>query len=389
MDYPFSSPGGYEEGLNRQFAGYLFYSLQTDETLLNHIQQDISIELSEGAALVANQDSPLQRNTDEGTNRELDWVVRDDRLLVGYESKYGDTLTRSQLRDELAKLRVNADGREVHLIAITPHTTRPAVLNDFDDEPVSWLSWFTVARRLNDLDEAEIDPEQRPILRMLQDLFEAEDMHPFTGFTHSDKQQYRYFIRDLRQELAETDLENTGKVHTWTTENADPAGYKRIIPRYVDIPFVSTARPDTSRDTKRGSYLAVIVDTETHEVHAGIALNVRENERHAEYVAEHTDDLVDHAEEHGLSFWTSMNSLNQWKSPAPKTDDPAEMRTWLEAGGQNEIEVDGTSFKKAFFVKACSGSDPASLITAAKSVLLDRYEEFLVDDALFPYATLE
>jgi hypothetical protein len=214
MGYPFSSPNGDEEDLNQQVAGYLYYSLQISPDILNRIHSDQPLSFSDEARLVAHQNSPLLRYTDTGIDREIDWVVGDKNKLVGYESKYGASLHKDQLQDELAKLRLNADGQDVALVVVTMNTTPVSLLNQFADEPVYWLSWFTVFRRLRQTNEADIPAEQRPILRMLLDLFEAEDMHPFTGFDHHDKLQYRYFIRDLRQELVGTELENPEKAGT-------------------------------------------------------------------------------------------------------------------------------------------------------------------------------
>jgi len=386
MSYPFPAPDGYEEDLNQQFAGLLYYSLEIGPELLNRIHQEESITFSGEAQLVADQDSPLSKYTDTGKDREIDWVVGDEDKLVGYESKYGDTLGGRQLSDELAKLELNADGRKSKLVAVTPHTTRPSVLDDFNEEPVYWLSWLTIARRIQQIDDAELPPEQRPLLRMLQDLFKIEDMHPFKGFNHHDKQQYRYFIRDLRQELLDTELENRGDVHTWTTTNPEPSSWKRLVPKYLDVPFVREDRGDDS--TKRGSSLAVLVDTEAHRVHTGVVFNVREIEAHEEFIANNVDALVEYAAEQELELWASMNSPNQWKLGIAKTSDPAKMRTWLEDGSTTAIKVDETKFKKARFVRECSASEPAMIVQEVKDNLLSFHDEIIVSNELYPWPTL-
>ena len=388
MSYPFSSPDGDEEDLNQEFAGYLHYSLQIGPELLNAIHTDHPISFSGEARVVAGQDSPLPRYTDGGTDREIDWVISDEGKLVGYESKYGAPLHSNQLWDELAKLRVNADGREVALFVVTMHTTPISLLDQFEDEPVYWLSWFTVFRRLRQLDEADLPPEQRPLRRMLCDLFEAEDMHPFTGFDHHDKQQYRYFIRNLRQEVVDTELENCEEVHTWTTTDPDPPSYRRLVPRYLDVPFVRESRDEDS-GTMRASHLTIIIDTEAHDVYAGVVFNLREVGTHREYVADNADNLVDHAADHGLQLWASMNSLNQWELGVAKTTDLAEMRRWLEGGSDNAVQAEGTDYKKAMFVRECSAGEPSALVQEAKEALLEFDEQFLSSDKLFERKTLE
>lgn len=387
MGYPFSSPNGDEEALNQQFAGYLHYSLQIGPELINRIHRSLPISFSDGARVVGHQYSPLPQYTENGTDREIDWVVGEDDALVGYESKYGDSLSESQLRDELDKLRLNAKGRDVALIVVTMHTTPVALLDRFANEPVHWVSWFTVYRQLHQTNETDVQPEQRPILRMLRDLFEAEDMHPFTGFDHGDKQQYRYFIRDLRQELVGTELENPGNVNTSTTKDPEPSSWKRLVPKRLDVPFVRESRDgDWSRLT---SYLTVVVDTETHDIHVGIVFNVRQVDTHRDFVSDSVDDLVDYATERELELWGSMNSLNQWELGIAQTDDPAEMRAWLTGGSENAVQADGTNFKKAIFVREIDGDDPAALVQAAKAELLELHDRFLVDDEQYPYPTLD
>ncbi|RQG93078.1 hypothetical protein EA462_02410 [Natrarchaeobius halalkaliphilus] len=345
------------------------------------------MSFSEEATVVAHQNSPLPRYTESGPDREIDWVIADRDKLVGYESKYGDSLSSSQLQDELEKLELNAEGRDFVLITVTPHTTPPRIIGRFENDPVHWISWFSISRRLHQIKEAEIQSEQRPILRMLQDLFEAEDMHPFTGFDHHDKLQYRYFIRDLRQELVQTELENPGKVNTSSTKDPEPSSWKRLVPKRLDVPFVRESREDTWKRSR--SYLTATVDTETHGVHAGIVFNLREIKSHRNYVANSLEDLIEYAADRDLQLWASMNSLNQWKVGVPRTDDPAEMRSWLEDGNKNAVRVNGTNFKKAIFVNECSASKPSAIVQKAKKELLRQYEDFLVSDELYPWSTLE
>lgn len=387
MAYPFSSPNGYEERLNQQFSGYLYYSLQIGPELLNSLHEDLDIAFSEESTLVAHQNSPLPRYTEDGTDREIDWVIADKNKLVGYESKYGDSLSSSQLQGELEKLELNAEGRDILLITVTPHTTPPKILDQFEDDPVHWLSWSSISRWLDQIEESDIRAEQRPILRMLQDLFEVEDMHPFTGFDHHDKLQYRYFIRDLRQELVQTELENPGKVNSSTTKDPEPSSWKRLVPKRLDVPFVRESREDSWKRTR--SYLTTTLDTETHEVHAGIVFNVREIRSHQNYVADSLEELVEYATNRDLQLWASMNSLNQWKVGVPRTEDPSEMQSWLKNGGKNAVRVDGTDFKKAIFVNECSASEPADVVQSVKRELLRQFEDFLVSDDLYPDPTLE
>jgi len=388
MGYPFAAPDGDEERLNRQFAGLLHYSLQNGPELLNGIHEDHPFSFSDHARVVATQDSPLPQYTETGPNREIDWVISDEDKLVGYESKYDAKLRGDQLRDELAKLRLNAGAdQDAILVVVTMHTTPVSLLDRFEDEPVYWLSWFTVFRRLWEMDDSVLPQEQRPIRRMLIDLFEAEDMHPFTGFNHHDKLQYRYFIRDLRQELVGTEIEQPGKIHTSVTKKSEPPAWERLVPKRLDILFVRESR--NSDWSRKKSYLSVFVDTETHEVHVGIVFNIRGVEAHQEYVKENIEALIDYAKLRDMQLWASFYSLNQWKQGVAQTDDPEEMRTWLESGSDNVVLANGIKYKKAIFVSECTADEPAELVQEAKEKLLQLYEDFLVSDELYPEPTLD
>ena len=387
MGYPFAAPDGDEERLNRQFAGLLHYSLQNGPELLNGIHEDQPFSFSDHPRVVATQDSPLPQYTETGPDREIDWVISDEDQLVGYESKYEAKLRGDQLRDELAKLRLNAGAdQDAILVVVTMHTTPVSLLDRFEDEPVYWLSWFTVFRRLWEMDDSVLPQEQRPIRRMLIDLFEAEDMHPFTGFNHHDKLQYRYFIRDLRQELVGTEIEQPGEINTLATENPE-ATYKRIVPKRLDIPFVSGSRE--SKWSRKTSYLTVVVDTETHDVHVGIVFNVRWVEAHRKYVLENTDALIEYATNNELQVWASYDGLNPLKTGIGQTDDPQLLRTWVENGSDNAVRVNDTNYRKAIFVSECTADEPVELVQEAKEKLLQLYEDFLVSDELYPEPTLE
>ena len=62
---------------------------------------------------------PRESNyTETGKHREIDRVTGDEDSLVGYESRYDDSLKRRQLRDELAKLELNAERRETKLVTV-------------------------------------------------------------------------------------------------------------------------------------------------------------------------------------------------------------------------------------------------------------------------------
>lgn len=392
MEYPYYAPNGYEEDLNQQVIGHLHYSLQTDATLLNEMLAETAVSFADGASIVAHQDDPLPHTSETEIDREIDWVIRDDHRLVGFESKYGDTLTAAQLRDELRKLRANADEREVHLIAVTHHADAPSVLDEFDDEPVHWLNWISLVKRLHRVNADEIRPEQRVSLQMLRDLFEVEDMEPFTGFDHRDKEQYRYFVRDLRPELETLNLENRGRLHNWIQEKSSPAGYTRIVPKYLEVPFFHESRPTLNENGrprgKRASKFTVVVDLEEHTVHAGIVFQTNRYDSHRQMLQDHRDTVVEHCHEQDFELWIGRNSINHRSVPPQKTDDPDQMREWLSPTGDAVLPKGDDDYVRALFLRDCTQGSPQATFEAIRDALAVQKRRFLERDDLLEASTL-
>lgn len=167
-----------EPSLHTQFPGYLYYSLQTGPEILNRLHENVDIVFSPEARVIAHQNTSLPHSTESGPDWDLDWVIADDDIIVGYESAVDGSLDQTQLQNALEKVELNAEGRDVLLFAITPETSRPEVMTQFANEPVQWLSWSSIARQLFQIDETEVDSEQLALLRMMQDLFEAHGFGP-------------------------------------------------------------------------------------------------------------------------------------------------------------------------------------------------------------------
>ncbi|MWV40059.1 hypothetical protein [Natrialba sp. INN-245] len=378
MRYPYRNPAGYEERLNRQVMGHLHYSLQEGATLLNTMLEDLPVSFGDDASIVAHQYDPLPKSADTEVDREIDWVIRDADTLVGFESKYDASLGSKQLRDELAKLRANADERYVHLVAITRHASAPSLFDEFDGDPVYWTNWFTIATRLERTDERDVPPAQRVPLRMLRDLFEGEDMEPFSGFDHQDKLQYRYFVRDLRTRVDEIDLENRGKLHTWTTESQDPSGGSRIVPEYIGIPFVDEDRPPHNKagrpKSKRATVPLVVVDTDRHEVYAGIVFGIQKVSRHRKLLLERGNSIAERYHSNGYEMWIGRNSINNTTVPPEKTRDLDEMQAWLSDTGKKVLahHDEDDNYRNVWFLRGCSQTDLEELFDAIVRTLREQ-----------------
>lgn len=392
MDYPYPSPDGDEEALNQQVIGHLHYSLSLDSSLLNIALQDIPISFDDDASVVAHQYSPLPHTAKTEVDREIDWVIEDGTKLVGFESKYGDTLSKSQLNDELLKLEANAGDKAVHLVTITHHGTRPSLIDRVAEGSISWTNWISVADNLYHADTDQIAPEQQIPLKMLNDLFEAENMEPFTGFSHQDKEQYRYFIRDIRPGLNEIGLENRGKLHNWTSTRSNPTDWRRIIPRYIDIPFVDEDRPKHNESgrpkSKRASRFAVVIDTERNRVHAGISFQTNKVDSHRKMIQDNKSELIAYTNEQGFEMWISRNSLNQRNVRPKKTDDPEQMQEWLSTSGESLLPNEDGKYIRVMLIRDCTEPDPGVMFETIVDTLADLRSTFLDEDEFLDQTTL-
>lgn len=387
MTYPFPTPDGDEEELNQQIAGYLHYSLQIDTSLINILHDDIPLRFSDQATLVGHQYSPLPRYTDNGPNRAIDWVIRDQNKLVGYESKYGDSLTKKQLQDELAKLRVNAGDGDVYLVAVTPDITEPSIVDEFED--LYWVSWNTFAKRIHSIDSEDVSVGQRPIIKMLQDLFHAEGMEAFTGFSHEDKRQYTYFVRELGQALDATSLELRRNLPRHTSGILDPNPDNRLVHKYLDIPVFRESRPARQNHLDDCSYFSVIIDLESNEVYAGVTLNIGHVPGHASIVEDYRDKLVGMSVEQNFALWLSKSSINNWSTPPIQTNDADQIQEWLSQTESGSIIVSETRYNRVMFLRECQANTPENTLNSVVEALTETSDWLLSGtDQILPESSL-
>jgi hypothetical protein len=129
-------------------------------------------------------------SSETGSTYELDWVGRDNNILVGYESKVGRKVpSTGQLEGELQKLEANSARRIVHLFAVTDHTRPPSTIEKTDAD---WLSWYQVAEHVLD-----IDTDDKSI-QMLQAMFRDKDYDGFTGFTEFQHENFWLTLQDAK-----------------------------------------------------------------------------------------------------------------------------------------------------------------------------------------------
>jgi len=299
------------------------------------------------------------------------------------------------LSNELKKLRLNAGGeKESYLVAITHHANEPSALNRFEDEPVYWTNWISVSKRLEQVDVEELPAEQQVPLRMLKDLFEVEQMEPFTGFDHQDKNQYRYFIRYLRPQMNEIGLENRGEIITSTggsrgsKSKPDPPDWYRIIPKYISIPFVHEGRPSLNEKDRpkidRASFFLAIVDTEEHRVYAGVVFGVEKVSNHRKLLQEHGTEILEECHSDGFEMWIGRRSINHRDISPEKTRELAEMKKWMteEKEGKRLLEdpEEDNKYRKVWLVRECTEDDPEELLSSVVDTIDEQKKRFLERD---------
>lgn len=179
-----------EESLNDFFSSLLARS--DTPRVLNAVHQDLRFR--DDAEIIATQRDGLSKHPDANKKmRTLDLVVRDEEKTVGYESKTGDSLKLDQLQEERQKLVENADGREVHLYAITEDIRRPEIPLEF-----KWMSWRDVGKAVNDL--AEDSDKESPIIQLMADMLTNEGYDGFRGFTDYEQDE-EWFIKHQNEAI--------------------------------------------------------------------------------------------------------------------------------------------------------------------------------------------
>lgn len=91
-----------EESLNNFFAGLISAVVEDGPSVLNSIHDEI--QFSNQVEIVGTQrDGYGQYSAANESKRTLDWVIEDDEVLVGYESKRGKSVPNDvqQLHEEL------------------------------------------------------------------------------------------------------------------------------------------------------------------------------------------------------------------------------------------------------------------------------------------------
>ena len=303
-----------EESFNDFFAGLVATALDNGPTVLNEIHE--GFQFSSRAAVVGTQRNGYGNHTSANeSNRTLDWVIEDDELLIGYESKRGkDVPTDTQLREELRKLDANSNtGQQPVLFVFTDHMTEPRLL---DDNSIRWLSWYDVADRILTLDTDD------PVIKLLQTMFEETDYDGFSGFT-AFEQSPQWLVRhdtefvDMAFELDRhldgvTLYTGQGSVDAdaYTSRSIDLLRRKDYITAnhaYLTAHYHPTDLAQAVQDNYR---ISVLVSAMGNDIFLCLDMNGRKNDDVREFVKKNAQQLATLVNDYDLTVKTSYNSFN-------------------------------------------------------------------------------
>lgn len=336
-----------EESLNDFFCSLLARS--DTSRVLNAVHP--GLRFRDDAEIVATQRDGLNQHPNANSRRRtLDWVVRDEEKIIGYESKTDDSLKRDQLFEERQKLVENADGREVHLYAITEDIRRPEVTAEFD-----WMSWRDVGKAVNDLAE---DPDQEsPIIRLMADMLTSEGYDGFRGFTDY-RQSEEWFIKHQNEAI---DLAfDTSKyaeglnIYDKASKNTDfhrrirrdismvrDNGHRALGPSYYVFTIVPEdyfeANPDYDV-TEEGWDIQLTVPALHNEIFVGLNVYLSKRPELKELFRREAEELRDIVDSEEMTVKASYNSLFHNKTPGSYTKSDEVHRLFASEGGEGEYK---------------------------------------------------
>lgn len=320
-----------EESLNDFFAGLVSIALDTDPTVLNEIHEEF--QFSDRAAVVGTQRNGYGSHTSANeSDRTLDWVIEDDELLIGYESKRGKGVpTDSQLREELRKLDANSSTEQQPVLFVfTDHMTQPRLL---DDDSIRWLSWYDVADRVLSLDT------DAPTIKLLQTMFEETDYDGFSGFT-AFEQSAQWLVRhdtefvDMAFELDRhlngiTLYTAQGSVDAdaYTSRSIDLLRRRDYITAnhaYLTAHYHPTGLAQAVQDNYR---VSVLVPAVRNDIFLCLDMNANQNAEVQEFVKRNAQQIATLVDDHDLTVKTSYNSFNNPDHELLEYDSDDELET--------------------------------------------------------------
>lgn len=335
-----------EETFNNCFADLVDDSLSLGAGFLNHLLGN-EVTFEDDAKVEGTDLEPLSYR-DEGTDRKIDFTIGDSSKIVGFESKRRDSLSRSQLKDELAKLEHNADGRDAILIAITEDTRKPSLIKDLSAD-IRWTSWFQISQFV--FSEAGIGEEWQPTISRARKMFRE---FGYEGFDGIDMEEFRVSVWELWKQIA-TQIDNLDTGERWPYQTikepkGTSTGWKPIDPDWMLLTFSDGA----SGDPNEACY-AMLSNKRSHELRVGLAIRPWKDEALQDFMCDNAEtlaDLVIEAElevvQFPLNWLVGRKTLPKGTKKAVKADNPSSRdelvsafsdRAGMEGDGANRFVI--------------------------------------------------
>lgn len=273
-----------EETLNDCFADLIDDTLILGPDFLNFLLDGL-VEFGEEASIEGTDREPLDYRGAE-IDRKIDLTVGDESFLAGIESKRRANLSEDQLLDELDKLRYNADGRDVKLIALTEDVEEPELIHRTPDE-IQWMSWFSFAQRI--FGPTPLDDSWQPTVSRARKMFRE---FGYTEFTGIDDDEFQVSVWELWKQLA-TQVDGLQPGMRWPHRLLkEPAGggrgWKPIDPDWMLLTFgeIDGQKPS-------GTNYAILSNKASRELWFTVALDPWGDEALRDTIASNAEMLAE------------------------------------------------------------------------------------------------
>jgi hypothetical protein len=271
-----------EEILNDCFADLVDDSLERGPAFLNYLLDGL-VEFESGARIEGTDRETLPDG--DGAEVRIDLTVGDESKIVGFESKRRDSLSRSQLENELEKLEYNAAGRDVVLVAITEHLEEPETVVALS-EHVRWTSWFRIAQRAFTADS--LGDSWGPTASRTQKMFREFGYNEFDGI---DSEEFTVTVWELWKQTA-TQIDGLDTGIRWPNNllrepQGTSKGWRPIDPDWMLLTFNEDARRPSE------TCYVLVSNKQTQDIWAGLAIHPNGQEKVQDFLCDNAVAIAD------------------------------------------------------------------------------------------------
>ncbi len=150
--------------------------------------------------------------TTEIGRREVDAMIRSNNVVIVVEDKLGSEFDVQQLVDEFQITSQVIDNKDVSLLCISHHLSKPKEIDLAEMQigrPIKWVSWLQCLRFLRELDQQFMDPKTKQNVGDLIVYMESIGLDANQGFLEDD--DWKDFIRMLESSEELLDERSAGK----------------------------------------------------------------------------------------------------------------------------------------------------------------------------------